>query len=45
MVKNTEFISITLDSDQYKQLEQHFAEKEKAKMRSTDWRVSIDTKL
>lgn len=29
--------SLTLSTDQYKQLEQHFAAKEKAKMRSTDW--------
>jgi len=35
--QNTESLSITLDSDQYKQLEKHFAEKEKTKMRSTDW--------
>jgi lysophospholipase L1-like esterase len=35
--QNNESLSITLDSDQYKQLEKHFAEKERAKIRSTDW--------
>ena len=35
--QNSESLSITLDSEQYKQFEKHFAEKEKAKMRSTDW--------
>ena len=35
--QNSESLSITLDLDQYKQLEKHFAEKEKTKMRSTDW--------
>lgn len=32
-----ESLTLTINSDQYKQLEKHFAEKEKAKLRATDW--------
>lgn len=35
--QETESLTLTINSDQYKQIEKHFAEKEKAKMRATDW--------
>jgi len=35
--QNIESLSITFNSEQYEQLEKHFAEKEKAKLRATDW--------
>lgn len=35
--QEAENLTLTINADQYKQLEKHFAEKEKAKMRATDW--------
>lgn len=35
--QESESLTLTINSDQYKQLEKHFAEKEKAKVRTTDW--------
>ena len=35
--QEAETLTLTINADQYKQLEKHFAEKEKAKMRATDW--------
>jgi len=33
--QEAETLTLTINADQYKQLEKHFAEKEKAKMRAT----------
>lgn len=35
--QDTKSLTLTIDPDQYKQLETHFAEKERDKMRSADW--------
>lgn len=35
--QETESLTLTINSDQYKQLEKHFADKERAKTKVTDW--------
>jgi lysophospholipase L1-like esterase len=35
--QETESLTLTINSDQYKQLEKHFADKERAKTKATDW--------
>ncbi|MDO9635294.1 MAG: SGNH/GDSL hydrolase family protein [Paludibacter sp.] len=35
--QDIESLTLTIDAEQYKKLENHFVEKEKAKLRATDW--------